>query len=261
MSFARPFAYNTGSTISGTDQVGDLAIGVVPLDYPNDVGGVRWWNGPDEDLGYIIAQTVPAGDQPNPLNIPCYVGFYRSEQLTEASFVTLVNDLYDQSFTTGNQCETYLLTIDRWTSWGKYIEFTQTFNGGTAASQSVKDAWTLFRSLLIGTYTKFDFFSSTGLGYTGITDPVKVQILANALRTAGNGTAVSVQISGITWNVGCCSCTTTQSPVANAVEFANVALCSAGSTAAIRPFIGNQNWGGIGTTLNSPTQTLTLRFY
>jgi hypothetical protein len=47
----------------------------------------------------------------------------------------------------------------------------------------------------------------------------------------------------------------------NAVEFANVALCSAGSTAAIRPFIGNQNWGGIGTTLNSPTQTLTLRFY
>jgi hypothetical protein len=28
MSFARPFAYNTGSTISGTEQLGDLAIGI-----------------------------------------------------------------------------------------------------------------------------------------------------------------------------------------------------------------------------------------
>ena len=51
MSFARPFAYNTGSTISGTEQLGDLAIGVDDLDYTGGVGGVTWWNGPDEDLG------------------------------------------------------------------------------------------------------------------------------------------------------------------------------------------------------------------
>ena len=55
MSTSRPFAYNTGSTISGTIQLGDLAIGVDPLDYSGGVGGVRWWNGPDEDLGYIGA--------------------------------------------------------------------------------------------------------------------------------------------------------------------------------------------------------------
>ena len=40
MSFARPFAYNTGSTISGTEQLGDLAIGVDDLDYTGGVGGV-----------------------------------------------------------------------------------------------------------------------------------------------------------------------------------------------------------------------------
>ena len=40
MSTSRPFAYNTGSTISGTIQLGDLAIGVDPLDYTGGIGGV-----------------------------------------------------------------------------------------------------------------------------------------------------------------------------------------------------------------------------
>jgi len=30
MSTSRPFAFNTGSTIPGTSQVGDIAIGVEP---------------------------------------------------------------------------------------------------------------------------------------------------------------------------------------------------------------------------------------
>lgn len=41
MSTSRPFAYNTGSTISGTIQIGNLAIGVDNLDYTGGVGGVR----------------------------------------------------------------------------------------------------------------------------------------------------------------------------------------------------------------------------
>ena len=77
MSFARPFAYNTGSTISGTEQLGDLAIGVDDLDYTGGVGGVTWWNGPDEDLGYIICRPNFDGDQPNPVGIPAYVRFLR----------------------------------------------------------------------------------------------------------------------------------------------------------------------------------------
>jgi hypothetical protein len=39
MATSRPFAYNTGSTISGTEQIGDLAIGVDDLDYDGGVGG------------------------------------------------------------------------------------------------------------------------------------------------------------------------------------------------------------------------------
>jgi hypothetical protein len=60
MSTSRPFAYNTGSPIDGTIQVGNLAIG-----YPTSgFTGTEWWNGPDEDLGYVIAQPVSGDTQP-----------------------------------------------------------------------------------------------------------------------------------------------------------------------------------------------------
>jgi hypothetical protein len=62
---ARPFAYNTGSTISGTIQVGDLAVGT-PIDgFPESP---VFWNGPDEELGYVIAIPVPDNTQPTPVN-------------------------------------------------------------------------------------------------------------------------------------------------------------------------------------------------
>jgi len=80
MPTARPFAYNTGSPIPGTLQIGDLAIGVDPQDYSTNPGGVQWWNGPDEDLGYVIAHPTPAGNQPNPLGIPAYLGCCRGRR-------------------------------------------------------------------------------------------------------------------------------------------------------------------------------------
>lgn len=117
MSTARPFAYNTGSTISGTIQLGDLAIGVDPLDYPGGVGGVRWWNGPDEDLGYIICRPNLNGNQPNPDNDPAYIRFLRSKLKTEQSFVDLTNTVFGQSFTNGNDCKSYLDSNGYWNSW------------------------------------------------------------------------------------------------------------------------------------------------
>jgi hypothetical protein len=114
---SRPFAFNTGSTISGTEQLGDLAIGVDNIDYDGGVGGVTWWNGPDEDLGYIICRPNFNGTQPNPVGIPAYVRFLRSKLKTEESFVNLVNTVYGQSFTTGDECKTYLNNNGFWTSW------------------------------------------------------------------------------------------------------------------------------------------------
>jgi hypothetical protein len=65
MATTRPFAYNPSqSPIDGTEQLGDLAIGQSSQDYSVDPGGVDFWMGPDEDLGYVITIPVPSGDQP-----------------------------------------------------------------------------------------------------------------------------------------------------------------------------------------------------
>ena len=55
MPTARPFAYNPGSPIAGTEQVGSLAVGVPTSGFTNNP---QFWNGPDEELGYVIASPV-----------------------------------------------------------------------------------------------------------------------------------------------------------------------------------------------------------
>jgi hypothetical protein len=541
MSTARPFSYNTGSTISGTIQIGNLAIGYPDAGFEST--GLEWWNGPDEDLGYVIAQQVPDNSQPTPVSgKTASVGFFRSETKTESSFINLTNSLFNQTFTTGDECKTYLNNNGYWTSWivstptptptptstptptptetptpnivtsglviqldayesssypgtgttvfditGGYdhtligasytvlngikcfdcttgnnrvnynltgptlpnsgytyitwarlissnsvfrtllytsgppkitpitipnasntlgywatafvssgynvassagvwvqfavvgtntsqtfyingsqvgstinegaggtkhwgwgnndtvaqpwghvanmyfynrqlslseitqqynylaprfveptptptstatptptptptptetptptptptitptisptptsspipssaVTFSQTFTSGVSPGTTIENAWTTFRGQLTGTYTKFDFTSSNGQGYTGVTDPVKVQQLADSLRTGTTGVNFSTVINGVTWLVGCCACR--QGGALNgAVEFANVGLCSPSSTASLRPFINNLNWGGIGSTVGAATQTLTLKFY
>lgn len=57
MSITRPFSYNTGASIAGTIQVGDLAIGTPTSGFTSNP---QFWNGPDEELGYVIAYPVPA---------------------------------------------------------------------------------------------------------------------------------------------------------------------------------------------------------
>ena len=64
----RPFAHNPGwpsyTPITGTDQIHNLAIGKTAQDYSTDPGGVTWWNGPDENAGYVIAYTLSTGLHP-----------------------------------------------------------------------------------------------------------------------------------------------------------------------------------------------------
>ena len=128
MSTARPFAYNTGSAIEGAEQVGNLAIGYPTAGF--EATGLQWWNGPDEDLGYVIAKQVPSGTQPNPLSVPAYVGFSRSTALTEASFVDLANNLtaYAHNFTTGSQAKTWLNANGYWTSYADIWQYDSLTN-------------------------------------------------------------------------------------------------------------------------------------
>jgi len=118
-SITRPFAYNIGLPISGTTQVGNLAVGNIDIEYSLNYGGLIWWEGPDETLGYVIAEPVSGNTQPT--NIPgvdASVGFYRSEFLTEQSFIGIAGYVSQgQSFSNGNQAATWLTNNGYWSSW------------------------------------------------------------------------------------------------------------------------------------------------
>ena len=117
MAILTPVGYNTGSTISGTEQIGDLAIGTSDQDYGAQPGGVTFWMTPDQDLGYVIAKPVPSGNQPNQLSVPAYVGFNRSDALTDNSFVSLSQIIAGQTFEDADEAKTWLNDNGYWTSW------------------------------------------------------------------------------------------------------------------------------------------------
>ena len=123
MATTRPFAYNTGSTIDGTVQIGNIAIGVSDQDYSLNPGGVKWWMGPDEELGYVIANQVPTGDHPTPVEVDSYINFWRSTDLTEQSLLDLLNVLPItdglEPFTNATDAKTWLNNNGHWTSYGE----------------------------------------------------------------------------------------------------------------------------------------------
>ena len=114
MSTSRPFSYNTGSTITGTEQVGNLAIGTPTNGFSST--GLKWWNGPDEDLGYVVAHQTPSG-QPGADGDTAFLGFWRSDSLTDNSFISLANTIGGQTFTTETSAKTWLNDNGYWTSW------------------------------------------------------------------------------------------------------------------------------------------------
>ena len=125
MATTRPFAYNTGSTIDGTIQVGNIAIGVSDQDYSQNPGGVKWWMGPDEELGYVIAHEVPTGDQPTPVEVDASIAFWRSTSLTDQSFLDLLNILPItiglSLFTNVTDAQTWLSNNGHFTTYGSNL--------------------------------------------------------------------------------------------------------------------------------------------
>ena len=131
------FAYNTGSTISGTSQVGDIAIIENEEVYSPGLGGLTWWGGPDEELGYVIVYPVPAGDHPTPVfdEVTSFLGFKGTKNmpnpLSESSFVELTNNSFNQNFTNGNDASTWLTDNGYWNS---YITPVLYLDAGNSAS-------------------------------------------------------------------------------------------------------------------------------
>jgi hypothetical protein len=257
MPTSRPFAYNTGSVIGGTQQFGGLAVGTPT----SGVTGLpQWWNGPDEELGYVIAESVSGNTQPTPVSgVSASVGFFRTSGLVENSFITLAQTVStNQTFASGNAAHLWLTGNGYWSSWvltSTGRTFSQAFTGGTAPSNAIEIAWNVFRTGLTGNYTQFVWSSTNGNSLT-VSHPTLVQSLATGLRT---GSATAVTINSVSWRVGTGCGTPKIGGVA--IEFSNIGSCSASSTYALRPQINNANWGGTNqSTVNAPSQTITLTF-
>jgi hypothetical protein len=124
MAQSRPFAYNTGASISGTTQFGSLIVGDINADYGSDYGGVKWWGGPDEDLRYIIGTSRPGG-QPVPPGVggTAQVGFWGTPlgDKTDSAFLNLANYVGSLSsqppFATTNDAVTWLNANGYYTSY------------------------------------------------------------------------------------------------------------------------------------------------
>jgi hypothetical protein len=137
------------------------------------------------------------------------------------------------------------------------VTFSQTFTNNAAPGTTIENAWTTFRSQLTGTYTNMSI--SNNLGTSVIVTDVKVQDIANALRTATTGTNFTVTIGANTWRVahGCVSGTVD----ANSIYLTSGGLCQCPGTYTVRPMIKNSNWGGLnGSSCGQPTQTITVTF-
>ena len=105
---ATPYAYNPSlQPISGTTQSGNFALGVPTSGFTDSP---QFWNGPDDSLGYIIAQPVPSGNQPNPVGISAYLGFFRTDGFSTIAFIDLVNSISGQNFSDGLDAYNWLGT-------------------------------------------------------------------------------------------------------------------------------------------------------
>jgi hypothetical protein len=115
---ARPFAYNpTQLNISGTYNIGTLCVGVDVQNYSSGIGGLNWWNGPNENEGYCIGTVVTAQNQSTPFGNIGNVKFWRTNIFTDASFLDLVKTATGQTFTNTPDACVYLESNNYWTSY------------------------------------------------------------------------------------------------------------------------------------------------
>ena len=197
MATARPFAYNTGSAITGTTQVGNLAVGYPTAGFA--ATGLQWWNGPDEELGYVIAVPVPGGGQPNPLGISANVGFYRSGGLTDQSFVNVVNSAFSQNLSTASACVTYLSTNGYWTSYVPFVTSGLILNYDISNTSSYPGVGTTITDLQgnsnATTFNSPTYTSSGGayLTFDGINEYFTTNTaLGSKLNPANSSTIISI---------------------------------------------------------------------
>jgi hypothetical protein len=119
---SRDFAYSTGAAPLGSTKVGNIIIGKPTNGFVGT--GLKWWGGPDEDQGYVIAKSSLTPNWVTSVNRPSIdsnIGFSRSLVKAEKSFLDIVNNNYNQSLTSGSYAKNYLESNGYWSSFGGVV--------------------------------------------------------------------------------------------------------------------------------------------
>jgi hypothetical protein len=136
MATTTPLSYNITAPISGTTQFGNLAVGTTYQQYSTNPGGVTWWMGPDQEIGYVIA--VPVSGDTQPTNIPgvtASVGFFQTPSLDDTQFINLAQDVSNQygnpqTFVAASQASLWLTSNGFWNTYGNW-QFSDTYTDAT----------------------------------------------------------------------------------------------------------------------------------
>ena len=173
MATHRIFCYNpTGATISGTEQVGSIAAatGVVSIDPTK-----QWWNGPDEDVRYIVAYSSLNSERSNgpervlATNYPCNLGFIGSSAKTDESFLNLAKAISgSSSLASASAAKTWLNTNGYWTSWSipSFTGLLDTYSGAAAAYSAARRLSSTYTGALIRVRRSSDN-TEQDIGYDG----------------------------------------------------------------------------------------------
>ena len=132
---SRAFTYNpTEVTVAGTILHGNLLIQEDPLDYSSKPGNFVWWQGPDEDLGYVIATTFPAGTRSTPVGNVGTVRFWRTQAFDDVQFINLANTVTGQSFLDTASAVTWLHANSYWTSYSSTYSLVSLYEARNQSS-------------------------------------------------------------------------------------------------------------------------------
>jgi len=198
MARTRAFALNQGPTMSGYKQIGNIAISNVSQS--GLTSSVKWWNGPDENLGYVICGDNLAANQPTPEGGTASIQFWRSAASTTASYISLAQYISrlegsPQSFDFATQATTWLNSVGYWSSYSIYSVDSGTKNpelGNGGQIPFPASGWTqIINASADDTFTQVNLpftFTFNGTGYTSFFPN------SNFYITFGNG---SNQYSGL----------------------------------------------------------------
>lgn len=142
MATATPLAYNPGGSIPGTQQVGNLSVGYPTSGFTNSP---QYWNGPDEELGYVIAVPIPGNTQPTPVSgVTASLAFYGTKNLpnpfSDETFIYLTNVVFNQSFSSATEASIWLTNNGYWNSYITPVLYLDA--GNTSSYPGTGTTWT-----------------------------------------------------------------------------------------------------------------------